>query len=306
MTSYYAVIVERLFKMDKQNIVQHSNVLFLGFGYTAKHIAQLLDQSNIPYFSLSTRTQETLNPQDLAHVTHILANAPPNQAINQVEDPALKHYTDLIINQAPKLKWLGYLSATSVYGDYEGGIVTEDSECSPTSERGKNRLMVENLWQDLAIEYHLPLHIFRLSGIYGKDRNIINDVRTGKGFSIVKQNHLTNRIYAKDIAKALLISMHNPTPQEIFNLSDDMPASTAALNDYIAFLLNRPELPKFSYEENRHHLSAMRQSFYDESKVISNAKIKTILNLTLDYPTYRHGISDLLNNELMRKNSIIH
>ncbi len=280
-----------------------NTILFLGFGYVAEHLALLLDTLKIEYFTLSSRKDTSDSYKDkLKTVTHILITAPPDND----KDPILNLYRDMLTEYASHIQWLGYLSSTSVYGNHHGNIVTELSECNPTSKHGKNRLDVEKLWQDFTCEYQIPLHIFRLTGIYGVNRNSINDVRFSQAVNIIKQGHLINRIYVKDIAKALWLSMQTPTPNEIFNLTDDMPCSTAAINDYIAFLLDKPQLPKIAYEDCLDRLSDMRKSFYEDSKIVCNKKIKTMLNLTLDFPTYREGIADILSTELMLHNHKIH
>lgn len=250
-----------------------------------------------PKFKMSDHINEMISK-----ATHIVVTAPPVKG----EDPVLNRYIELIIERTPNLKWLGYLSATSVYGDYNGETVTELSECNPKSERGKNRLRVENLWQALAIHYDIPVHIFRLAGIYGPNRNTIKDVRTGNAFSIIKENHLTNRIYVKDLANALFTSMKEPTPWQIYNLSDNLPASTAALNDFISFLLNKPQLTKMPYDEIAHKLTAMQRSFYEENKIVLNTKFLETFNFKLNFPTYREGLGDILKKEIMSYNGRRH
>jgi nucleoside-diphosphate-sugar epimerase len=292
-------------------------VLFLGFGYVAHYLADLLNHHQWGYFSLSSREKQfnfdlkpsysnlknpVLSFDLLAQVTHIIVTAPPTKD----QDSVLNTYSELILKILPNLKWLGYISSTSVYGNHDGDVVTEISDCHPTSEHGKNRFLVENLWQSFAKNNQIPLHIFRLAGIYGTDRNTINDVRFSQTVNIIKQGHLMNRMYVKDIARALLCSMDNPTPHHIFNLADDMPSSTAAMNDYIAFLLDKPQLIKMPYEDCLDKISDMRKSFYQESKIISNDKIKKVLNFELQYPTYRDGINDILAVELLHRTDKIH
>lgn len=286
--------------------MQNNTVLFLGFGYSAGYIAGILDQHGWDYLSLSSRGHR-FNAMDLSsgifdQVTHILVTAPPNKG----QDPILELYRQFIISKAPNLKWLGYLSATSVYGDHEGAIVTEISKCHPKVDRGKNRLLAEKHWQELALVHHIPLHIFRLSGIYGKDRNLIDNVRAGSAVSIIKNSYFTNRIYIKDLARAVFTSMQRPTPHEIYNLSDNMPASTAAVNDYIAFLLDKPELKKVNYLDYQRHLTAARRSFYEESKIVSNTKFIDTYQFKFEYPTYREGISDILKSELTAIEGVRH
>lgn len=226
----------------------------------------------------------------LKNVTHILVTAPPSNH----DDPALNKYIELIIRLTPQIKWLGYLSATSVYGDSQGQIVTEQAPCTPASQRGQDRLRIEKLWQAMHAKFKTPVHIFRLSGIYGFGRSNVEKVQQENIVNIIKENHIQNRIYIKDIAKILFASMNNPTPAEIFNLSDDYPCATAEVNNYIAELLKCPLPACVSYAEYVSKMSEMQKSFYQETKNISNQKIKDILGISLDFPTYKEGIQDIL------------
>ena len=83
------------------------------------------------------------------------------------KDLVLAHVRDEIAANATRLEWVGYLSTTAVYGNHNGGWVTEDSPLTPATERGKSRVAAEAEW---AAIYGLPLHIFRLAGIYGPER----------------------------------------------------------------------------------------------------------------------------------------
>mgnify|MGYP007000069119 len=70
---------------------------------------------------------------------------------------------DLVINnfketiKKTKTKWITYLSATSVYGNHDGGWVNEKSKTDPTSVNGTNRLKEEDEWLKLSKENNLPL-----------------------------------------------------------------------------------------------------------------------------------------------------
>ena len=76
-----------------------------------------------------------------------------------------------------KVKWITYLSATSVYGDHKGEWVDESSETKPTSLNGIARLAAENSWLSLKVNKNLPVQIFRLSGIYSNENNILTRLK---------------------------------------------------------------------------------------------------------------------------------
>ena len=75
--------------------------------------------------------------------------------------------------------WVTYLSATSVYGDKKGKWVNEKTNPEPSSTRGLARLQAENNWLQLYKKFKLPIQIFRLSGIYSLENNIIKRLKMG-------------------------------------------------------------------------------------------------------------------------------
>lgn len=257
-----------------------------------------LEQNNINIETPSLTNQKASQfnydafvQEKLPYVTHILITAPP---VGQ-KDPAFEKYHSLFLeNKCPNLEWVGYLSATSVYGDMQGEECDEDTPLNPISQRGKNRAHAETIWMSLFKTHNIPTHIFRLTGIYGPDRNNISDIKNEKAISIIKEGHLNNRVYVKDIARALIHSMKNPTPGEIYNITDDMVASTAAVNDYIAFMLGVKQPKKVLYSEAKETMSEMRKSFFQENKIVSNKKIKEKLGFTFKFPSYRDGIPDII------------
>ncbi|MGV8947758.1 MAG: SDR family oxidoreductase [Candidatus Paracaedibacter sp.] len=217
----------------------------------------------------------------LQGVTHILVTIPPD-----VEgDIVLQH-----LDPAPLfLKWVGYLSATSVYGDHQGAWVKEDSALNPVSPRGQQRFMAEAQWQSYAVKHPpFPIHIFRLSGIYGSGRSVLESIKTGAAMRIHKPGQVFSRIHIEDIVQVLMASITHPQPGGIYNLADDEPAATA---DVIAFgcnMLGVEVPPLIPFEEAT--ISPSLREFYAEQKRICNHKIKESLSVSLIYPTYKEGL----------------
>ena len=163
-----------------------------------------------------------------ADVTHILISIPPNG------DNILRKYHTFL----QKVKWLGYLSATNVYGDHNGNWVNETSTTHPSTDTGIHRLKQEKLW----LSYNLPTHIFRLSGIYGPKRNILCNLIQNNVRYIISDT-MFSRIHVDDIVNILFTSIHNPNPKSIYNCADDLPASYSNIVKYGTLLLNL-ELPE--------------------------------------------------------------
>ncbi|MGB5093228.1 MAG: SDR family oxidoreductase [Parvibaculum sp.] len=220
--------------------------------------------------------------------THLLLGVPPGAA----GDPVCAAHGADIARLAPSLNWIGYLSTTGVYGDRGGDWVDEESPLAPSTERGARSLAAEQGWQALAQAHGLPLHIFRLAGIYGPGRNQLESLRDGTARRIVKPGQVFSRIHVDDIAAILDASIHHPNPGRAYNVCDDEPAPPQDVVAYAAQLLGLTPPPEIAFEDA--DLSPMAKSFYAESKRVSNRRVHDELGVRLAYPTYREGLSALL------------
>lgn len=227
----------------------------------------------------------------LDFATHVLVSTPPDAG----GDPVLLHCAGALSARAEQFDWLGYLSTVGVYGDRGGAWVDETSECSPATERGRARLAAEEEWLGYWHDTGLPVHIFRLAGIYGPGRGPFAKVRAGTARRIIKPGQVFSRIHVEDIASVLEASMARPRPGRIYNVCDDEPAPPEEVIAHAAELLGVPLPPAVPIEEAE--LTPMARSFYAESKRVSNARMKQELGVELAYPTYHEGLRALLEAE---------
>lgn len=275
-------------------------ITILGYGYVSRFLAKELHNLGWTVFSTS-RKVEPGNPIKDGYATIInffddnlaslitssnvlLSTIPPEE---EITDPALQRYGHLISRQ--KFDWVGYLSSTSVYGDHNGEWVDELTKCEPSNPKSEKRLAAENLWLNLYSKHDLPVHIFRLSGIYGPQRNCLEEISNGKNFTLLKENQFFSRIHIDDICHVLLKSITHPTPGEIYNLSDNEPCQTHIVNQYGAELLGRKPLREVPIEDAV--LSEQAKFFFQDNKKVRNQKIVEKLNIRFRYPTYRSGLS---------------
>jgi nucleoside-diphosphate-sugar epimerase len=226
--------------------------------------------------------------QTLAQASHILISAGPCQD----GDPVLAELRDEIAAAAPHLTWVGYLSTTGVYGDHQGGWVDENTPLTPSTKRGQARVAAEAAWQAIP---DLPLHIFRLAGIYGPGRGPFAKVRNGTARRILKEGQVFSRIHVDDIAQVLHASIDHPNPGAVYNLCDDDPAPPQDVIGYAAELLGLPVPSAVAFEAA--DLSPMARSFYAESKRVRNDRIKEELGVELIYPTYQDGLQAMMDGQ---------
>ena len=280
------------------------HLLSFGHGYTAKVLTKkLLPQGW--QITGTTRDPKKIDPLCRTGISAVLWGDPKldkafetaNAFLVSVSpqedgDPVFIRFGDAIRKRSPELLWFGYLSTSGVYGDFRGNWVHEETKPAPTTKRGKMRLLAEHQWQSID---NLPLHIFRLAGIYGPGRGPFSKVRSGKAKRIVKDGQVFSRIHVEDIVQVLTASLESPSAGQIYNLSDDEPAPPQDVIAYAAQLLGLPFPPLVRFEDAE--MSAMARSFYSENKRLRNERIKTQLGIVLKYPNFRKGLQAILKNE---------
>jgi nucleoside-diphosphate-sugar epimerase len=226
--------------------------------------------------------------QALDKATHLLISPGPTAS----GDPVLNMLADHITRIAPRLEWVGYLSTTAVYGDHGGAWVDETTPPTPASERGQWRADAEAAWAAIP---GLPLHIFRLAGIYGPGRGPFAKVRAGTARRIVKPGQVFSRIHVADIAQILAASIAQPNPGAIYNVCDDDPAPPQNVIAHAADLLGLPVPPEIPFVSA--DMTPMARSFYGENKRVRNDRIKDELGIRLIYPGYREGLQAMVASE---------
>jgi nucleoside-diphosphate-sugar epimerase len=225
---------------------------------------------------------QALGAGGLGDATHVLCTIAPGAS----GDPALARCAPLL----RPARWLGYLSTTGVYGDTAGGWVDENAPARPGQPRSIARLAAERAWQAVGLEAGAAVDIFRLPGIYGPGRSAIDQVKAGTARRIDKPGQVFARIHVEDLASTVLAAISWPRAGAIYNVADDLPASTADVVAFACELLGKDVPAAIPWREIEPSLSAMARSFYLENRRVRNDRIKRELGVTLRYPTYREGL----------------
>jgi nucleoside-diphosphate-sugar epimerase len=288
------------------------SLVCFGFGLTAKYFVKELLKNKYRINLITTSRSKTVSKKFLninyknfyfdsnkfdkkiikhiLNASHILVSIPPRDRKDFVIE---NFYNEISLNK--KIKWLGYLSSTSVYGNYYGKWVNEKSRLLTNNDTGINRIAAENEWLKLNRYHFVPTRIFRLSGIYSQERNLFLRLANGQIRYVKKSNHYFSRIHVVDIAQVLFKSLIYSKAGEIYNVADNMPCSYDKTISYACSLMRIQNPPPVSLQSLN---EGEMKNFYKDSKKVSNSKIKKDLKLKLNFPTYKEGFKEILNNIL--------
>ena len=280
-----------------------------GFGQVAKYFVKNLIEKNYKFDLITTNTTDTQTKKisNLNYKTyffkddkfdnHLLKDLHSSNKVLVSIPP--KNETDIVLNlfdksfRTNKFDWVTYLSATSVYGDKKGNWVNEQTIPDPTSKKGIARLNAEQQWLKYYNDFNLSLQIFRLSGIYSIENNVIKRLKSETSQIVEKKNHFFSRIHVEDIAEILKLSLKKFNSGQIYNVSDNYPCSNEEIVFYAANLMkmNQPNKIKPNDIENE-----MPKVFFRDSKKVNNLKMKIFFRYNLKYPTFKEGLEMIRNH----------
>lgn len=229
-------------------------------------------------------------PKLLQGTTHLLHSVPPGDE----GDPVLASYRDEIA-KLKTLEWIGYLSTVGVYGDQQGNWVSEETVPKPNSARTEARVVAEQDWLDFGEKIGVPVQVFRLAGIYGPGRSVFDKLKAGTARRINKDGQVFSRVHVDDIARVLEASIAKPRAGAIYNVADDEPAAPGDVVAHAAQMIGVAPPPEIAFEDA--DLTPLARSFYQGSRKIGNALIKSELGVELRYPTFREGLRSLMPKE---------
>jgi nucleoside-diphosphate-sugar epimerase len=276
-------------------------LLAVGLGYCARELAKRLRPKgwkisgtsrslNAPKardtFVFDGKSASEVIRKRLLGATHLLVSAPPFPD----GDPLLAwHAQD--IAASPSIVWIGYLSTIGVYGDHSGNWVDEETSPRPLQPRTVERLKAERAWLALGERSGKNVEIFRLAGIYGPGRSVLDDLRKGSTRLLLKAGQVFNRIHVSDIATALEAAIMLGRPGRVYNFTDDLPASAEDVVIFAAKLLGIEPPLAVPFQSDK--VNAISASFGAENRRVSNRRLRGELGVSLSYPTYREGLTAL-------------
>ena len=257
---------------------------------TVRTVAPRPGVAQVHEFDGETASDDIID--SLARSKRVLISAPPSAA----GDPVLRCFADAL-RASDCIEWIGYLSTTGVYGDTGGKMVAEDAPLNPSSDRSRYRAEAERAWLALGAEADLPVHLFRLAGIYGPGRSSFDQVRAGTARRIDFPGRKFSRIHVDDIATVLWASMAAPNPGAIYNVCDDVATAQADVITVACTMLGAEPPPLVPFDVAVETMSPMAKTFWRDDRLIDNRRIKEELGVVLSYPTYKEGLAAVLAAE---------
>jgi nucleoside-diphosphate-sugar epimerase len=293
-----------------------NSLVCLGFGYTAQHYVALYGK-RFGRVVGTTRSEEsattlrsrqfggnvvemlvfdgnTASPTLAAAITDsavLLVSISPDQGT----DPTLAHLRDAIA-AASRLAAIVYLSTIAVYGNHDGRWIDETTALTPALTRAGDRIEAERAWQALGEACGIPVAVIRIAGIYGPGANALETVKAGRARRIVKPGQVFNRIHVGDLAQIIDRAIDMALARRaggVFNAADNEPTAPGDPILFAASLLGVTPPAEIAFEEAKKTMTPFAVSFYGESKRVRNDRIKSVLGVSLRYPTYREGLRAL-------------
>ena len=273
-----------------------SKLLIFGGGYSGQRIASIGRRLGIEVLCSRRKkgsvgadfifnNDEEVPDKIFEDATHILSCIPP---LLSGGDPVLNKLRNQLLN-LKKLKWVGYLSTTGVYGDTQGKWVNENTPPRPQQERSIRRFSCEKEW----LETNLPIQILRLPGIYGPGRSAFESLFNGTSKMIDKPGQVFSRIHVDDIAGSVLFLINlydqgkNPS---VINIADNLPTNNLEVINFAAKLAKKSLPSTIPFEIAKETLSPMALSFWEENRKVENKLLCKTLGYPLIYPDYKSGL----------------
>jgi nucleoside-diphosphate-sugar epimerase len=195
-----------------------------------------------------------------------------------------------ILSKGSLPRQLIYISTSGVYGDCSGARVSETHPRNPRSERALRRVDAEKRIRDWAGRNSVRASILRVPGIYAGDRLPLDRLRVSMPAIVAEEDSYTNHIHGDDLVHIVVAALRNGRPNRAYNASDD---SEMKMGDYLdavadAHGLRRP--PRVTRAKAQRMLPDSLLSFMNESRRLTNERIKKELKVKLRYPR----VADLL------------
>ncbi len=282
----------------------HRKILILGCGYLGRAVGRELvargfdvtgwvrsveSAGPLPDDGITPWIGDLADPADWSELPAASFEAAIHCASSGRGDAAVYRHVYLegtrqALRHLPRARLL-FVSSTSVYGQNDGSVVTEDSPAEPATETGRLLREAEALALALAGPDNL---VFRVAGIYGPERGVLlRKFLAGEAVIEGDGTRWINQAHRDDIAAALVHAIEAPLPGGLYNVCDDEPVNYLSYYGWLAERTGQP-LPPFGPADPHKKRGVTH-------KRVSNAKLKAA-GWKPAYPTFREGLDAILRN----------
>ncbi len=215
---------------------------------------------------------------------------PPSEA-HPVRDLRMQRFAAMLRASGRRIP-LVYISTTGVYGDSQGGVVTELSPCNARQPRSRRRVDAEQLLRPLGA------CVLRAPGIYAQDRLPTARLAARQPALRAEDDVYTNHIHAEDLARLSWVALFRGRPGRVINAVDETGMKMGDYFDTVADATGLPRPPRISRQEMlalgaSGQINPMMMSFLSESRRVHTLRIKSDLGVNLKFPTVLGSLKTL-------------
>lgn len=224
----------------------------------------------------------------LAGLAHCVMHFAPPQSAGDIDQRT--HNLLAVLDRGEILpQRLVYISTTGVYGNCDGHWVEETRSPHPTTSRAKRRLSAETQLREWGIRRGVTVSILRVPGIYSSERLPLARLKNGTPTLIASEDSFTNHIHAEDLARVAAAAMYRGKPGRIYNATDDSNIKMGDWFDLLATRFNLPKPRRITRAQAQTEITPSLLSFLNESRRVSNKRLKRELRVRLAFPDVDAG-----------------
>ncbi|WP_237247598.1 SDR family oxidoreductase [Sideroxyarcus emersonii] len=212
----------------------------------------------------------------------VLHLAPPPNA--GTFDTRTRHLLAALSGGRPPERFV-YISTSGVYGDCGGAAVGETRAIHPQNARAQRRADAERQIRRWARRNGVEASILRVPGIYAAERLPLERLRAGTPAFVAAEDGYTNHIHADDLARIVVAALRRGRANRVYHASDDSELKMGDYFDAVADAHGLPRPSRISRAEAQRVLPESLLSFMNESRRLTNERMKRELKVVLRYPT---------------------
>ena len=214
---------------------------------------------------------------------------PPNVGMHDMRTRNLLS----VLSRGKLPKRMVYISTSGVYGDCGGKWVSETHPANSISPRSQRRADAEMQIRDWAKRNRVHASILRVPGIYAADRLPLSRIQQGTPGILDSEDSYTNHIHADDLARIGVAALQRGKACRVYHASDDSQLKMGEYFDLVADAFGLPRVPRINRAAAQRVLPETLLSFMNESRRLTNQRMKRELKVKLHYPTVQDMLATI-------------